>query len=117
MKKTYITAALIVSFCLIITIVTRTAAKNFSETEPVSETEETTVATAPEAETLPTEKIYLLTEKDGRIAVYAQGADEPFRITDTYLRDLPEFDREKIRIGIEIHGDTALRRALEDYCS
>ena len=118
--KIYITAALIVLLCLIITVVTRTAARNIAkpqETFASSEATRSTVLKEDESIEAETEKVYLLSESDGKIAVFVRGSDIPIQITETYLRDLPELDRDKIKLGIEIHGDAALRRALEDYCS
>ncbi len=115
MKRTYIAAAAVVSFCLIVTAVTRNAAGSASsacEQEDVFDFSQSVSETAARQE-----KSYLLTELDGKIAVYETGIVNPIKVTDTYVCNLPEYDREKIKIGIKIYGDTALRKALEDYCS
>lgn len=63
------------------------------------------------------EKRFIITEQSGKLVVYVDGESKPFKITDTLINDLPEYDRDKIKLGIIVYGDIALQKALEDYCS
>ena len=65
------------------------------------------------------EEEYCLKDKEGRIAVYreCENVTQPMLITETLVDSLPEEDQIKLKEGISVRGDTALRKALEDYCS
>ncbi len=60
---------------------------------------------------------FVITEQGGKLVVYIDGESKPFKITDTLINDLPEYDKEKIKLGVIVYGDIALQKALEDYCS
>lgn len=65
------------------------------------------------------EEEYFLKDKEGRIAVYREckNYSYPMLITETLVNTLPKEDQIKLKEGISVKGDTALRKALEDYCS
>lgn len=65
----------------------------------------------------PATQRYTLKEYQGNLAVYLEGVDQPFRITDVDVRTLPQMDREALSDGIEANGIDELNRLLEDYCS
>jgi hypothetical protein len=60
---------------------------------------------------------YRLAEKDGRLAVYLQGQDEPEIVFDVYLHHLPDVDRARLEEGIEVSDYETLLALLEDYTS
>lgn len=60
---------------------------------------------------------YTIKEYQGNIAVYMNGVDRPFRITDVDVRTLPQLDQERLKSGIQVSGAEELNRLLEDYCS
>ncbi len=60
--------------------------------------------------------LYRVTEYNGKIAVFSQNAKTPLYILDSpYVRDLPEHDRELLRLGIIAESNTRLLEILEDY--
>ncbi|MBR1481760.1 MAG: hypothetical protein IJ598_02195 [Ruminococcus sp.] len=63
------------------------------------------------------DKRFVLGAERGRLVVYRQGESEPFITTETFTYTLPKPDRLRLEQGIEINGEAALRRTLEDYCS
>ena len=60
---------------------------------------------------------FVIGERRGRRAVWRKGESEPFMMTDTPVGSLPKADRSKLAKGLEIIGESELRRTLEDYCS
>lgn len=62
-------------------------------------------------------KDYVIGIRDGRIAVFRQGEDKPFLVTDTFANTLPKSDRNELGSGVEVKGEKELRKALEEYCS
>ena len=60
---------------------------------------------------------FVMGERRGRIAVWREGEEEPFMMTDTLIYSLPKADRSKLTRGIVITGESELRKLLEDYCS
>lgn len=68
-------------------------------------------------ENLPQPVTYVLKEYDGKIAVFENDADIPFRITDVYVKNLPQEDRLLLCEGIHAENDSELALLLEDYCS
>ncbi len=63
------------------------------------------------------ESRYLLKDSGGHIAVYKDNEFVPMITTETLTNTLPLRDQENLKKGITVKGDTALRKALEDYCS
>lgn len=114
MKRTYLITAAVVCVCIAITVFTRAAADNAVNNPPDESSPSLSARPSASEEA---EEVYILKELDGKIAVYQKGIINPVKITDTYLCNLPEYDIERIKVGVEVHGKTALRVALEDYCS
>ena len=72
---------------------------------------------ATQKETKVKEERYILKTEKGHLAVFKAGENTPFLITETMCDTLPKEDQKNLSRSIEITGDTALRRSLEDYCS
>lgn len=60
---------------------------------------------------------YVVKDYNGNIAVYESGRSEPFRVTETLVKDLPYADKELLEFGIEANNIEELNIILEDYCS
>lgn len=60
---------------------------------------------------------YIVREHNGMVAVFQQGEDKPFKITDTYVSSLPNADRQSLSNGIQVDTKEELRKLLEDLCS
>lgn len=60
---------------------------------------------------------YIVKDYNGKIAVFENGSDTPFRITDTYTKNLPQEDKMLLSEGIYIDNDKDLALLLADYCS
>lgn len=59
---------------------------------------------------------YTVKEYNGKIAVFKGNNIKPLTVLeDTYVRDLPEKDRELLINGIVAHSETELNKILEDY--
>lgn len=61
--------------------------------------------------------IYVIKEENGLLTVYRKGEDSPYMTTETQISNLPKSDMDILKKGIEVYGETQLRKALEDYCS
>ncbi len=53
----------------------------------------------------------------GRVAVFAEGSDEPVTVLETRIASLPETEAERLINGIAAGNAEALQRLIEDYCS
>ena len=60
---------------------------------------------------------YILSVYDGRVAVFARGAQTPCMVLETRIASLPEPEAERLKNGIEAENAEALQRLIEDYCS
>lgn len=61
---------------------------------------------------------YTVKEYEGKIGVFTFGNKSPDRILDGILvRDLPTYDRELLKNGIDAKSDAELSSILEDYDS
>lgn len=60
---------------------------------------------------------YLIKEYKGNIAVFENGEDKPFRVTDIEVKNLPEADQKELKGGVEAPNDDKLQTLLEDYLS
>lgn len=59
---------------------------------------------------------YTVKEYKDKIAVFKFGSDTPDRIIeDIYVRDLPTYDRELLKNGIDAANEAELNSILEDY--
>lgn len=56
-------------------------------------------------------------EWDGQVAVFLPHSTVPERVYDTVLVSLPEEEQRRLKNGIEVENDEALRQLLEDYLS
>ncbi|MFV0497825.1 MAG: hypothetical protein ACK5L0_06650 [Candidatus Fimivivens sp.] len=65
----------------------------------------------------PQEPRYLLSEHEGKLAVFMIGKKEPELVFDRYLHYLPDVDRLRLEEGIEISDYAELLRLIEDYTS
>jgi len=84
----------------------------------IDEPYETGTVTVPARASVRAEKPnYILGEKDGRVAVYLYGKDDPEIVFNVYLHHLPDVDRENLREGIEIADYQTLLTLIEDYTS
>ena len=61
--------------------------------------------------------VYIIKAENGLLTVYRKGEASPYITTQTQVSNLPESDKNNLEKGIEIHGETQLRKSLEDYCS
>ncbi|MEA4964304.1 MAG: hypothetical protein VB055_00575 [Oscillospiraceae bacterium] len=60
---------------------------------------------------------YLVTEKEGMVAVWDCAADDWRCVTDTPVSSLPTEDRRALSPGVLCADETSLSALLEDYCS
>lgn len=51
------------------------------------------------------------------VAVFYSDSGKPIRVTQRYVKALPEKDRAKLKKGIRVNDREQLRRLLEDLCS
>lgn len=63
------------------------------------------------------EAVYYLKDYNGRLAVFSEGSESPFKITEVEIKTLPEYDQKTLRQGVKAHGQKELTRLLEDFCS
>ncbi len=98
-KLLLITGAILIAYLILITVAAPPAATPWVSAE-VRQSE-------PEG--------YLVTEYEGRVAVYRDGV--LYRTTDTLLSSLPKADVRRLREGIKVNSEKELKRLLEDYCS
>ncbi len=109
MKKLLIVTGFMALICILIT----------SNSSSFGKTPET-VMSSPADESLPSgenEADYIIKAYNRRLAVFEQGQDEPVFISNVYISELPDADRELIKTGICAHSKKELNRLLEDYCS
>ncbi len=60
---------------------------------------------------------YLLKEYDGKLAVFLNGEETPFRLLDGSTAFLPENDKEALEEGIFIPDEESLKKRIEDFTS
>lgn len=58
---------------------------------------------------------FVLTEYEGKIAVFIKGGDTPQQIIDTEFQSLPKNDQEKLKNGIEVNSVEELYSLIEDF--
>lgn len=64
------------------------------------------------------EKVYYLKDYNGKIAVYEENSDTPFKVTEEEVAALPVMDQKQLKgEGIKAQGKKELDRLLQDYCS
>lgn len=106
MKKIICITGIILIACVITgAVIEENSVTSFAQTEPYS-----TAVT----ESTP---IYIIKAENGLLTVYRKGETSPYLTTQTHISNLPESDKNILKKGIEIQGETQLRKSLEDYCS
>ena len=60
---------------------------------------------------------YVVKNFNGNIAVFEEGAAEPFKITDVPINTLPYNDQNNLEKGIIVSSKEELNSLLEDLCS
>lgn len=63
------------------------------------------------------EENYYVKNYKGYVSVFKKNEKSPMIKTDTLVSSLPYDDQDKLKEGIEVKGDTSLRKCLEDFCS
>ncbi len=63
------------------------------------------------------ETLYIVREKDGRVAVEDSRTGELVKKTDTLVSVLPKSDRKQLEKGIAAYSEREVRTILEDLCS
>ena len=59
----------------------------------------------------------VVSEWEGKVAVFLPDADAPETVFDTPTAVLPAEERERLQAGVAVADAAALRRLLEDYLS
>lgn len=60
------------------------------------------------------ETVYILTDYNGKVAVFTPESTQPITVYDIYTHLLPENDIEILRKGIRITSEQQLQSCLED---
>ena len=61
------------------------------------------------------QRLYIVKEYNGKIAVFEKGNDTPFKTTEMQISLLPDYDKQMLQAGIEVNGQGELNTLLEDY--
>lgn len=77
---------------------------------PEIEDTNTTVVTTPSV-------VYLLKTYNGRLAVFEQGSDLPYKEFDININTLSDYDKELLENGITADSKEKIRKLIEDYTS
>ena len=85
------------------------------ETEPRSAVMEPVSGISAAASQVIKKPKYLLSQHEGKLAVYIIGKKEPELVFERYIHYLPDVDRLKLTEGIEIYEYSELLRLIEDY--
>ena len=109
LKKMVVAAALSAVFSGLISGVIVPSVKGAAQ--PLTD-ETGSVAESSEPETVP---LYVVSEYDGKVAVFRPGNLVPEQLLETPVAALPESDRTLLRIGIRIWDEATLQTVLEDY--
>ncbi len=59
----------------------------------------------------------VLSEWQGKLAVFLEGNPTPDEVFDVYIASLPVEEQKRLKAGIRVSNDTELARYLEDYTS
>lgn len=63
------------------------------------------------------QRVYVLTERQGRVTAYIRGIEVPYIETTTAVNSLPYDIQERLHVGIEFYSEEELRRVMDEYCS
>lgn len=61
--------------------------------------------------------VYILSEWEGKLAVFLPGKENPSQIYEVYITTLPPAEQERLKVGVPASGEEELSRLLEDYTS
>lgn len=104
----FIAASIVVNFEL-----SAKANQNQNQNQtPISNSEKSTSSS-----TSTTKRTYIIKSYNGKVAAFESGNDEPFRVTNILIDELPNKDREILTNGLEVDSQKELIAILEDYCS
>ena len=73
--------------------------------------------TQPATEQTTKYRTYVVREYDGVVAVFYSDSSKPIKVTQRYVKALPEKDRANLKEGIQVNDKEELRKLLEDLCS
>ncbi len=82
-----------------------------------AQTPTVSTATEPTRSAEKSEENYIIKSENDVIVVYKSGESTPFLVTETRTNSLPKGDILRLKSGIDIEGETNLKKTLEDYCS
>lgn len=60
---------------------------------------------------------YILKDYNGKLAIFYEDTQIPYKIFDIFISNLPKKDREAIKSGIKASGDEELEKLISDYTS
>lgn len=60
---------------------------------------------------------YILKEFEGRLAVFEEGNDIPYKEFDVQVKNFSDLDRKILKEGIYAGGEEEIRSLIEDYTS
>lgn len=69
------------------------------------------------ADTEPSTQKYIISEFEGRIALYKSGEKEPLEVYPVFASSLPDSDYARIKKGICVESNDELHSLLDDYLS
>ncbi len=70
------------------------------------------------SEPVPLESVgYVLREYNGNLGIFRGESESPYKIVTVNLNLLSDFDREALRIGIEMDSESEINRLIEDLTS
>ena len=69
------------------------------------------------SETSVPKRVYVLTQRQGKVTAYIKGVEVPYIETTTAVNSLPYDVQERLRTGIEFETEEELRSVMDEYCS
>ena len=106
MKKIITTILMFILLVFVVLIVCSQIVKNKKEENT------TTTNIITQAQTL-----YILSDYDGRLALFSSENQEPVTVYEIYTESLPYDDYILIKSGIKVKSEEELQRLIEDYLS
>lgn len=108
MKRLVLITGIILIMCMLIGV--------YAAPSVAVQTNNTSVQTSQSKATDKTQ-IFVLKAENGQLLVYKKGDSAPYLETQRNINSLPQGDILRLEKGIEIYGESNLRKALEDYGS
>ena len=105
-KLFYFTTVIVVSCVIASSVITALTAPYEKKTD------HTKVSASSKAE-----RVYVLTQRQGKVTAYIRGIEVPYIETTTTVNSLPYDIQERLRYGIEFRSEEELRRVMDEYCS